>query len=155
MDKAYSFLLVDDDEDDALLFREVLEQVNPSILFQSANNGEVALERLKSRSSLLPDIIFLDLNMPRVDGKQCLREIKCDNTLKHLPVIVYSTSSYTKDIDDMLHNGAFCFIKKPSQLKDLKNILTAISTGLPTHVKDQLQSLSSQSDVLIMWEEHR
>lgn len=88
MAKTVSFLLVDDDRDDTSLFKEVLEEVNPSILFNSAEDGHQALHFLKSQNDHLPDIIFLDLNMPRMGGKECLTEIKGDEKLNSIPVIV-------------------------------------------------------------------
>lgn len=117
------FLLVDDDLDDTFLFEEMLQQVNTSVIFQNATNGKEALDRLRAANAQLPDIIFLDLNMPRMDGRQCLAELKDDPRLKHIPVIIYTTSAHPKDITQTLQNGAACFITKPTDTRELKNIL--------------------------------
>ena len=77
MAKFIRFLLVDDDVDDTSIFKEVLEEVSPSIDFVSAGDGNEALSILKRPNSILPDVIFLDLNMPRIDGKECLSALKC------------------------------------------------------------------------------
>ena len=120
MAKTVSFLLVDDDADDTSLFKEVLEEVNPSVVFNSAEDGHQALHFLKNETSILPDIIFLDLNMPRMGGKECLAQIKNDEKLHSIPVIMYTTSSQSKDIEETIQKGAICFITKPSNVRDLK-----------------------------------
>ena len=90
MTKTVNFLLVDDDVDDTSLFKEVLEEVTPSVVFNSAEDGSQALHYLKKETSILPDVIFLDLNMPRMGGKECLKEIKSDEKLHSIPVIMYN-----------------------------------------------------------------
>src|SRR5687768_14961993 len=103
-----NFLLVDDDPDDTLLFKEVLHEVNSSVGFASAANGKAALSLLRSGTIPLPQIIFLDLNMPLMNGKECLMEIKQDPELMHIPVIIYTTSSQSRDIEETMMGGALC-----------------------------------------------
>ena len=141
MAKQRSFLLVDDDPDDTFLFGEVLHDVDPSIEFRTAANGQEALDLLKSMHSL-PDVIFLDLNMPRMGGVECLSEIKADEALKAIPVIIYTTSSQSKDIEETIQKGAVCFITKPSNMKELTEILSAISRSLPANLEGAIRSLS-------------
>ena len=142
MTKALHFLLVDDDSDDTSLFREVLEEVNPSIIFNAAEDGQEAIQFLKNESSL-PDVIFLDLNMPRMGGKECLVQIKNDEKLHKIPVIMYTTSSQSKDIEETMQKGAICFITKPTNIKELKSILSSIAGSVHNNLEKTLRNLSN------------
>jgi CheY-like chemotaxis protein len=144
-----SFLLVDDDEDDISVFKEVLKDVNPSVGLADAGDGQEALKILKQRNRL-PDVIFLDLNMPRMDGKECLSELKKDPHLKHIPVIMYTTSSQSKDIEETMLKGAICFITKPTSLKELKNILFSITQNVHGNLEKCLRTLSNTSGTFIV-----
>ncbi|MEP6464846.1 MAG: response regulator [Parafilimonas sp.] len=150
MTKNNRFLLVDDDADDVSLFKEVLEEVNPSIDFISASDGQEALNVLRQHQNNSPDIIFLDLNMPRMDGKQCLTEIKKDPALQRIPVIMYTTSCQSKDIEETMLKGAICFITKPSNLKELKSILSSISQNLRGNLEKSLRELSNTTSTFIV-----
>ncbi len=144
MSKTKRFLLVDDDMDDTYLFCQVLAEVDPGIQFATASNGQDALEQLFAEGAPLPDVIFMDLNMPRMDGKQCLFEIKQHPKLQHIPVMMYTTSSHSTDIEQTMQLGAVCFITKPSDFKELKNIL-AIVASYTHNIPKALQLLSNQS----------
>jgi len=134
------FLLIDDDTDDTFLFNEVLQQVDPTVVFLSAANGQEALDTLRS-AAMLPDVIFLDLNMPRMDGRQCLSALKRDHQLKHIPVIIYTTSSHPLDVEQTLQNGAACFITKPTDTRALINILTTVAGNVRSNLEDALLAL--------------
>ena len=150
MTKTLSFLLVDDDLDDTSLFKEVLEEVTPSVVFNSAEDGSQALHFLKKETSILPDVIFLDLNMPRMGGKECLTEIKSDKKLHDIPVIMYTTSSQSKDIEETMQKGAICFITKPTNMKDLKDILSSIAGNVHSNLERTLRILSDTSSTFIV-----
>ena len=120
------FLLVDDDNDDCEFFCEALNEVAPNIECSVANNGVEALKKLREDLTKLPDIIFLDLNMPCMDGRTCLKELKEDNTLKEIPVIIYTTSSNQHDIDETKALGAFHYLTKPSSFKDLREQIVSV-----------------------------
>lgn len=105
-------LLVDDDEDDREIFCLALTQVDPSINCRIATDGLEALSILKEKL-FLPDYIFLDLNMPRMDGKECLREIRKQKHLADIPVIIFSTSSADREKEETRRLGASSFIVKP------------------------------------------
>ncbi|MES2776024.1 MAG: response regulator [Bacteroidota bacterium] len=120
------FFLADDDVDDQLLFLEALGEIDASIECLIALNGEDALKKLKDRSEVLPNYIFLDLNMPRMNGLQCLSEIKKINSLRDIPVIIYSTSAAKRDIDESKKFGAENFFTKPSSFNDLKEFLSKL-----------------------------
>ena len=144
MSKNKTFLLVDDDMDDTFVFGEVLSEVDPAISFMTAGNGQEALEKLLLPNSVLPDVIFMDLNMPRMDGKQCLFEIKNNEKLQHIPVMMYTTSSHSADIEQSMQLGAVCFITKPADFKELKNILSIIAAN-SNNLSKALQQLTRQS----------
>ncbi|MEO8712636.1 MAG: response regulator [Parafilimonas sp.] len=150
MTKYNCFLLVDDDGDDVSIFKHVLRQVNPSIDLISAADGEEALNFLKHQQSNLPDVIFLDLNMPRMSGKECLIELKKDPDLQHIPVIMYTTSSQSKDIEETMQKGAICFITKPSDINELKNILHSIAQNVQGDLERCLRTLSNTSNTFIV-----
>ncbi|MDP9230141.1 MAG: response regulator [Bacteroidota bacterium] len=150
MTKPITFFLVDDDTDDTSLFQEALEVVDPSIRFFSAINGQEALDKLRAEGAALPDLIFLDLNMPRMDGKQCLIELKNDVKLKDIPVIMYTTSSQSKDIEETMQRGALCFITKPASEKELKDILLAIAHSMPYNLEKTLRILSNNATIFIV-----
>ena len=78
----------------------------------------------------LPDAIFLDLNMPQLNGKQCLAELKQTPSLRHIPIIIYSTTSNKKEIQDTLDMGASHFMIKKSSSKDLREELSLITSAL-------------------------
>lgn len=119
--KYTSVLLIDDDIDDRMIFGEVLKELAPDIMYHEAINGEDAL--LKLNNDLVPDLIFVDLNMPRVDGKQFLAEIQQQEHLKHIPVVIYTTSSHESDKKETRELGASYFLTKPNSLHELTHIL--------------------------------
>lgn len=123
MNNGKTCLLIDDDIDDQEIFSLVLKSVNPSIACIIANDGVEAVSRLAAEENLNPDYIFLDLNMPRMDGKECLQEIKKIDRLKQTPVIIYSTSSEQKDIVETRRLGASDYLEKQSSVADLKKML--------------------------------
>lgn len=150
MAQTLNFFLVDDDTDDILLFKDVLKEVNPSINFNSAEDGQQAIQFLKTNKTALPDVIFLDLNMPRMSGKECLVEIKRDEKLHKIPVIIYTTSSQSKDIEESIQKGAMCFITKPSNVKELRNIISSIAGSVHNNLEKSLRHLSNTSSTFIV-----
>lgn len=122
--KYSSVLLIDDDIDDRMIFGDVLKELVPDIIYNEAINGEDALTRLEE--GLVPDLIFLDLNMPRVDGKQFLAELRQIEHLRHIPVIIYTTSSHESDKKETRALGASYFITKPNSLHELNQLLKGI-----------------------------
>jgi CheY-like chemotaxis protein len=150
MKKPKSFLLVDDDSDDALLFKEVLESLDSPIEFQYAQNGLEALDLLHKETETLPDAIFLDLNMPRMDGKECLVKLKTDENLQQLPVIIYTTSLQSSDIEETIQKGAVCFIAKPTSMKELRKILSFIAENLYNNFGKKLSSVSDSFNTFIV-----
>jgi CheY-like chemotaxis protein len=112
-------LLVDDDLDDHEIFSIALQEANTPIELVRAYDGVEALEHLNDSRQALPDFIFLDLNMPRMNGKQCLEQLKQQEDFKDIPVVIYSTSSEIKDLMDAQDLGAIAFIVKSPSIREL------------------------------------
>ncbi|MBL7696681.1 MAG: response regulator [Chitinophagaceae bacterium] len=123
--KSTHILFSDDDTDDALLFTQAADLMKSSILLSFAEDGE-QLMRFLARESL-PDMIFLDLNMPVKNGVECLREIRSDKKLDNLPIIVYTTSDNPRDVDTCYELRANLYVVKPTSfesiIKTLKKII--------------------------------
>jgi CheY-like chemotaxis protein len=117
--------LVDDDIDDHEIFKSALAKVDEDLALITATNGYEALEAL-SAADTLPDYIFVDLNMPRMGGLQFLKEIKQTETLKDIPVIIYTTSSNPGDIAKTKELGAVSFVTKPSRFSELCSFLQTL-----------------------------
>jgi CheY-like chemotaxis protein len=115
----------DDDQEDCDLFNEALQYIDPEIKSIIAKDGREALAFLKNTPEL-PDYIFLDINMPIVDGKKVLIEIKKDAALKSIPVIMYSTTSDTNEIRQYYTLGAHDFLIKPNNFPLLCESLESI-----------------------------
>lgn len=117
---------MDDDHDDQLLFKEALSEADNSVIYQFAYNGIDALEKLNSKEDELPELIFLDVNMPKMNGIDCLKEIKKIERLKNIPVMMYSTSSFSQYKKECFENGAIDYIVKPDDYKQLCTTLKSI-----------------------------
>jgi CheY-like chemotaxis protein len=116
-------LLADDDSDDCMFFQDVLDELSLCATLNTVSNGAELMHFLESNSIKLPHMLFLDLNMPLKSGFDCLSEIKQHEKLKHLPVIIYSTS-LDPDIVDVLYNkGALYYIRKPADFMSLKAVI--------------------------------
>jgi CheY-like chemotaxis protein len=118
-------LLADDDTDDCYFFKVALGECKIATQFTVVNDGEQLMKLLasKSKSSQLPHIIFIDINMPRKNGFECLTEIKESKKLKQLPVIMYSTSFEQEVVNLLYNNGAHYFIRKPPEFSQFKKII--------------------------------
>lgn len=113
-----SILLIDDDADDQLLFNDAIHLVDSSIRFDWADNGQHALNKLRA-TKLMPDLIFLDLNMPVVNGFEFLSQIKRDEELHNIPVVAFTTSRNPLDTIRARQLGADAFLTKPSDYQEL------------------------------------
>ena len=120
---AINLLLADDDSDDRLFFKEALDELPLSVILNSVHDGEQLMDFLSKNSGHLPSVLFLDLNMPRKNGLECLTEIKKDNMLKNLPVVVFSTSFDPETINHLYENGAHYYIRKPAEFSKLKTVI--------------------------------
>ncbi len=123
--KSINIFLADDDPDDREIFLEVIGEVVPHVNATIAKNGKELMAFLKEKD-VMPDIIFLDLNMPLMNGQECLVEIRNNDKWKEIPVIIYSTSWSREHIEDTFKKGANFYFPKPDSLKDLKTMVTKI-----------------------------
>ena len=121
-------LLADDDKDDRNDFIEAFESLKISTTVETLKNGVELMKYLNNPSTKLPHLLFLDLNMSKKSGLDCLLEIKQIERLKHLTIVIYSTSSSEKDIEDTFLHGANIYIKKPAHLTVLKKTLLHVLT---------------------------
>jgi CheY-like chemotaxis protein len=120
--KSPNILLADDDAGSREIFIEAMEQIAPHIKVSVAVNGQKLMNALLAQTDVLPDIIFLDLNMPLKNGKECLIEIRNNYKLKDIPIIIYSTSSHDDHIEETFVGGANFYMIKPDSFNDLKVI---------------------------------
>ena len=118
-----NILLADDDIDDCIFFKEALGELLLSTQLTTVNDGEQLMQLLTNETNELPHVLFLDLNMPRKNGFECLMGIKLSKKLKQLPVIVFSTSFEQEVVNQLYKNGAQYFIRKPSEFSQFKNII--------------------------------
>ncbi len=127
MDKApIHVLLAEDDEDDRLFFSEAIEQVKMKTLVVMVNDGDELMEYLLQPDLIMPHVVFLDLNMPKKGGIECLEEIRRNSKLKDLTIAIYSTSASDKDIEETFIKGANIYIKKPNDFSLLKKIISEV-----------------------------
>jgi len=130
MTNSIHVLLADDDLDDCDLFKTALTELPVNAQLGIVYNGDQLLNELKLESFQLPDVIFLDLNMPRKNGAECLESIKSSDRLKEIPVIIFSTSVPEALAKKLMALGAKECIRKPSTFQDLKEIILNILEDL-------------------------
>ena len=130
MDEQKIFMIVDDDLDDVAIFCEVMRDNFQDAFIIVAENGVDALQKLQGRTVPIPDCIFLDINMPKMDGKTCLGLLKKDEELKHIPVVMYTTASCQQMKKEIKKLGATEFLTKqasfPKIREDLLNVVQSI-----------------------------
>jgi len=140
-----NIFLADDDADDRTLFEQAIEGFSTNHQMNFFHNGKELLEYFNDPDAPLPDILFLDLNMPYFTGTECLIEIRKQERLKHLPIAIYSTSSSEKDQEDTFVNGANVYIKKPDSFEKLKKVLHEVIT-----VNWQFQTSAMNKDMFFI-----
>ncbi|PRY84623.1 response regulator [Mongoliibacter ruber] len=123
-DKTLNILLADDDESDRLLFKEAFDELRAQTRVNTVNDGMELLKLLsQTDEENLPHILFLDINMPKKNGLECLLEIRADKKYKDVSIAIYSTSSSEKDMQETFLNGANVYIHKPNSFQKLKKLL--------------------------------
>ena len=129
MSSGYLVVMADDDNEDQLLMKHAFEENNLPATLHFVEDGVELFEYLEKQgpSGKLPSLILLDLNMPRMSGKEVLQKIKADAVLKKIPVIIFSTSSLDSDIEHCYEFGASSYITKPSGYSHLVTIAKNIS----------------------------
>jgi len=123
-------LLVEDNEGDILLTQEAFEEARILTRLSVVRDGKEALDFLqkqgKHSNAEMPDLILLDVNLPKKNGHEVLKYIKGDESLKHIPVIMLTTSSSPKDINQSYNNYANCFITKPVDVNEFIGVIATI-----------------------------
>lgn len=136
-------MLVDDDADDATLFCETLTRTVPGTKCLTAENGLELFQFLSTQYGDRPDVIFLDINMPVMNGWECLIKLKGDSSYNSIPIIMYSTSSAKRDIDMAYSLGAMAFLTKPEDLKELSKILNIVASSPQERLLNDLKAFAS------------
>lgn len=123
MKREKTILLIDDDNDELEIFNLALNEEQIAYICSYAKNAK---EALKALNMIVPDFIFLDINMPGIDGIDCLAQIKKINTLQHIPVIIYSTYMDDMVCKKAIELGAAACVQKPDEISGLRKILKRI-----------------------------
>jgi len=121
-------LLADDDPDDQLLFREALDGIKIKTQVETVENGLELMNQLHQHDHLLPHILFIDLNMPLKQGIDCLQEIRRNPAFQDIAIVIYSTSSMERDIEESFVRGANVYLQKPNDFSSLKKALGEVIT---------------------------
>lgn len=117
-------LLGEDDPDDSSIFLQAIDDSNISSCVNVADNGNKLVNQLKTDKEHIPDIIFLDINMPLKNGLECLQVIRSKDTFKKVPVIIYSTSKNIEEIESCYEKGANYYVVKPFSYKAIVNMIS-------------------------------
>jgi CheY-like chemotaxis protein len=123
INRKLNILLADDDTDDCVFFKIALDKLATPTHLTTVNDGEQLMELLTKGTNGLPHVLYLDLNMPRKNGFECLTEIKLSKQLQQLPVIIFSTSFEQEVVNLLYKNGAQYFIRKPAEFSQYKDII--------------------------------
>ena len=132
--RAVLILIADDDADDRYLTKAAFEENDTHCEIDFVEDGDEVFDFLYSRGKFahsrsgLPSLILLDLNMPKKDGRQVLDEIKKAPSLKHIPIIIFTTSKSPEDVRQVYGMGASSFITKPTSFEDLQEVARNIET---------------------------
>jgi CheY-like chemotaxis protein len=121
--KKINILLADDDIDDCHFFKEALETLPQTTTLTTVHDGDELMKYLFENTERLPHVLFLDINMPRKNGFECLSEIKTNEVLKDLPVVMYSTSGSKDKINILFNTGADVYIRKPGNFAELVQVI--------------------------------
>jgi response regulator RpfG family c-di-GMP phosphodiesterase len=125
MNRLLNILLIEDDTIEVMKFNRVLSTININQRVVEANNGEEALTILKVKE-FIPDIIVLDLNMPKMNGIEFISILKADEYLKYIPAIILTTSNNRKDVMECYRIGIAGYVLKPLKYKDYESLITRL-----------------------------
>lgn len=123
-----NILLADDDEDDRSFFIDAFEELKITTKVKTFKDGVYLMEYLNNDAPSFPNVLFLDLNMPRKSGMECLKEIKQNPKFNDIAIAIYSTSASEEDIEKTFVMGANIYIKKPNDFNQLKKVLSEVVT---------------------------
>lgn len=126
MNDMCTFLIAEDDPDDQLLFQEAFEQASPHTRIEFANDGIEALDALERLQTFEPDAVLMDLNMPRRNGLETLRDIRASSVRGELPVVMVTTSGEQRDRERCLAAGANDYIRKPASFDEMISLAASL-----------------------------
>lgn len=130
-------LLADDDADDCYFFKKALADLPNATALTVVNDGEQLMNYLSNETNPFPNVIFLDLNMPRKNGMECVSEIKRSERLKNIPVIIFSTSKNETVMKSLFSAGVHVYVRKPGDFGQLKEV---IANALPLAAQKTLSN---------------
>lgn len=122
-DQNFNILLADDDADDRMFFQDILDELLINATLNVVCDGVELMKFLEKNIRQLPHVLFLDLNMPGKSGSECLAEIKTHEKLRHIPVIIYSTSANPDVMEMLYYMGAHYYIRKEGDFSSLKTVI--------------------------------
>lgn len=134
---ALNIVLADDDKDDCFLFDEAVEEMPLHVKLTIVHDGEELMRLLANAAGVLPDALFLDLNMPRKNGFECLSEIRLNENFSRLPVIIFSTSFDSEKANRLYEKGAFYYMRKPSRFSKLQKVIHQALTQISESTNGQ------------------
>ena len=117
-----TLLLADDDADDCLFFKDALAELDVAASLTVVSDGVELMDFLRDETRF-PSVLYLDLNMPRKNGVECLVEIRAIDKLKHMPIVIFSTSFNVDMVNALYDSGATYYIRKPAEFKILKDVI--------------------------------
>jgi CheY-like chemotaxis protein len=133
MTGSYIILLIDDDGEDRQIFCDAATEIDDAIKCYTAVDGVDALNWLADINNPVPDIIFLDINMPKMDGKKFLAEKNKIDSLRHIPAVIYTTTKRARDVADTKELGAVDFITKPIKFQDICDEIRSVIARVRKH----------------------
>lgn len=146
MEEQITFMLIDDDEDDRMLFQAALKSSGENVKLILASDGKEAYEMLTALRATPPDLVFVDINMPGVSGWECLASIIADIRLPGMKIIMYSTSNNPRDVDKAFDMGACCFCSKPDSYEGLIKLIKLCAQN----VKGDLKKVLSEAGICLV-----
>lgn len=120
---------IDDDFEDRDFFKDAVRQIDPAIMCSTAKDGADGLRELQEMI-VMPDFIFLDVNMPVMNGKQFLLEIKKRPRLRSIPIVIYSTTTHPTERAEFLKLGAYKVLAKPSSITNISGLIKSVIDGV-------------------------
>lgn len=127
-----TIMYIDDDAEDREFFKEAVKGIDPSLMCYMAQDGREGLNDLEEMI-VMPDFIFVDVNMPIMNGRQFLIEIKKLPRLRSIPVLMYSTTSHSNEINEFLKLGAYKVLVKPNSLSKIEGLVRSVLNDQLTH----------------------
>lgn len=121
--KSLLIYLADDDKEDRTLFKEALKEIDDEACVKEFENGVILMKHLLDNNKALPHVIYLDLNMPLMNGEECLNDIKNEYRLSNIPIIIYSTADNKTRMKDFQNKGVNFYLVKPNSFEKLKVLL--------------------------------